>query len=77
MLTLFQDVVYNAYSYFFSARSSSASEADTMPVADRSLLLLLLLAIQSKQADDDPSAPSAYRLAFAGLRDPQGNWYRL
>ncbi|KAI9489961.1 Dymeclin [Zychaea mexicana] len=65
------NVVYNAYSYFFSSRQNSASDADTFPVADRSLLLMLLLATQSKILNDDETSgvASAYRLAFANLRD--------
>jgi hypothetical protein len=51
-------VVYSAYSYFFAGRSA-AGDADPLPVADRSLLLLLLLTTQSRQ----------YRNAIAGLRD--------
>ncbi|KAI8144795.1 Dymeclin [Fennellomyces sp. T-0311] len=64
-------VVYSAYNYFFSSRQSSASDADAFPVADRSLLLMLLLATQSKIWDYNASSgqSSAYRLAFSNLRD--------
>ncbi|KAI8086427.1 Dyggve-Melchior-Clausen syndrome protein-domain-containing protein [Halteromyces radiatus] len=41
------NVVYNAYNYFFTGRSSSA-DVDPLPVADRSLLLILLLSTQSQ-----------------------------
>ena len=68
------DVVYNAYSYFFSSRQSSTSDADTFPVAERSLLLMLLLATQSKIMNNDHTSgqASSYRLAFANLRDHHG-----
>ncbi|CAO3624492.1 unnamed protein product [Cunninghamella echinulata] len=51
-------VVYNAYNYFFAPRASG-TDVDPLPVADRSLLLILLLSTQSQQ----------YRKAIAGLRD--------
>ncbi|ORZ21308.1 Dymeclin [Absidia repens] len=51
-------VVYSAYSYFFAGRTS-AGDVDPLPVADRSLLLILLLSTQSRQ----------YRNSIAELRD--------
>ncbi|KAG0175177.1 hypothetical protein DFQ28_011210 [Apophysomyces sp. BC1034] len=72
-------VVYNAYSYFFSTRANYSTDADASPVADRSLLLLLLLGTQAKQTQDgrDPeegplSWADEYRNAFANLRDHHG-----
>lgn len=59
-------MVYNAYSYFFPGRSGSVSDTDIPPVADRSLLLLLLLAAQ-------PGPLSPFRVAFKSLRDHHGN----
>ncbi|CAO3644618.1 unnamed protein product [Cunninghamella blakesleeana] len=51
-------VVYSAYNYFFAPKASS-TDVDPLPVADRSLLLILLLSTQSNQ----------YRKAISGLRD--------
>ncbi|CAO3667070.1 unnamed protein product [Umbelopsis vinacea] len=76
------NVVYNAYSYFFSAKTSVASSPDAFPVADRSLLLLLLLSTQFKNGsaedgdrneEQDLQWASAYRQAIAeipGDQDP-------
>ncbi|KAF7729721.1 hypothetical protein EC973_003799 [Apophysomyces ossiformis] len=72
-------VVYSAYSYFFPARSNSLTDADALPVADRSLLLLLLLGTQAKQSLDGTHSPEGsllwaeeYRNAFGNLRDHHG-----
>lgn len=54
-------VVYSAYNYFFAPKASG-TDVDPLPVADRSLLLILLLSTQSNQ----------YRKAIAGLRDHHG-----
>jgi hypothetical protein len=82
LISFFIDVVYNAYSYFFSAKTSVASSPDAFPVADRSLLLLLLLSTQFKNGsaedgerneEQDLQWASAYRQAIAeipGDQDP-------
>jgi hypothetical protein len=80
-----KDVVYNAYTYFFSAKSNVASSPDAYPVADRSLLLLLLLSTQFKDgsseksgtegeaaADQDLQWACAYRQAIAEISGDQG-----
>ncbi|CAM0134719.1 unnamed protein product [Umbelopsis sp. WA50703] len=74
------NVVYNAYSYFFSGKGVSSS-ADTLPVADRSLLLLLLLSTQFKNGRDEQSEEDgdrdnllwadAYRHAIANISGDQ------
>ncbi|ORX54081.1 hypothetical protein DM01DRAFT_1335935 [Hesseltinella vesiculosa] len=53
-------MVFSAYNYLFASRSS-LSDTDTLPVADRSLLTILLLCTQSR----------LYRQAIACLRDLQ------
>lgn len=63
-------VMLSAYNYFFSSRTNSNSDADTMPVADRSLLLLLLLGTQSPL---DTEWVKSYRFAIANLSDHHGN----
>ncbi|KAH8551657.1 Dymeclin [Umbelopsis sp. PMI_123] len=78
------NVVYNAYTYFFSAKSNVASSPDAYPVADRSLLLLLLLSTQFKDgsseksgtegeaaADQDLQWACAYRQAIAEISGDQ------
>ncbi|KAI8073629.1 Dyggve-Melchior-Clausen syndrome protein-domain-containing protein [Thamnidium elegans] len=63
-------VMYTAYNYFFSSRMGSNSDADTMPVADRSLLLLLLLGSQSISKETENSKwIKLYRYAIANLND--------
>ncbi|KAI9346649.1 Dymeclin [Pilaira anomala] len=63
-------VMYTAYNYFFSSRSSSHPDADSMPVADRSLLLLLLLGSQSISKETENSKwIKSYRYAIANLND--------
>ncbi|KAJ2957739.1 hypothetical protein NQZ79_g6588 [Umbelopsis isabellina] len=74
------NVVYNAYSYFFSGKGVTSS-ADALPVADRSLLLLLLLSTQFKTGKDGELQESsnsdgllwadAYRLAIANISGDQ------
>jgi hypothetical protein len=82
----FKDVVYNAYTYFFSGKTNVASSADAFPVADRSLLLLLLLSTQFKDGsgergdtkgdaaseEQDLQWASAYRQAIAEISGDQG-----
>lgn len=67
-------VMYTAYNYFFSARPNASNpDADTMPVADRSLLLLLLLGSQSHSEKQDNSQwIKSYRFAIANLSDHHG-----
>ncbi|KAL1923654.1 uncharacterized protein VTP21DRAFT_8634 [Calcarisporiella thermophila] len=68
-------MVYSAVSYLFSAKSSSPSASDLHPVADRSALLLLLLAAQSRI---QPDGTSAYRAGISRLQDAHavsGNEY--
>ncbi|KAI9260057.1 Dyggve-Melchior-Clausen syndrome protein-domain-containing protein [Helicostylum pulchrum] len=63
-------VMYTAYNYFFSSRAGSSVDADTMPVADRSLLLLLLLGSQSISKETENSKwIKLYRYAIANLND--------
>ncbi|CAO3654552.1 unnamed protein product [Mucor fragilis] len=62
-------VMYTAYNYFFSGRSNANSDADTMPVADRSLLLLLLLGTQSGSEEKNAEWNKSYRFAIANLSD--------
>ncbi|OAD72299.1 hypothetical protein PHYBLDRAFT_78144 [Phycomyces blakesleeanus NRRL 1555(-)] len=74
-------VVYSAYNYFFS-RSGSGSDADAFPVADRSLLLLLLLGNQAKHyipvsKEGPPIWSSAYRNALSSLRDQNARYSDL
>jgi len=65
-------VMYTAYNYFFSGRSNASSDADTMPVADRSLLLLLLLGTQSGSEEKNAEWNKSYRFAIANLSDHHG-----
>lgn len=53
---------------------NSSPDADTMPVADRSLLLLLLLGTQSISSHDTEWVKS-YRFAIANLSDHHGNFF--
>ncbi|CAG8707440.1 28543_t:CDS:10, partial [Dentiscutata erythropus] len=62
------DVVYNAYSYLFPGRSSAALPADPPPIAERSLLILLLLASQWKMSGQDKNK---FREAIKSLKDAQ------
>lgn len=69
-------VMYTAYNYFFSSRAGSSADADTMPVADRSLLLLLLLGSQSISKETENSKwIKLYRYAIANLNDHHGKVY--
>ncbi|GAB5590100.1 hypothetical protein Unana1_05000 [Umbelopsis nana] len=74
------NVVYNAYSYFFSGKTNVASSPDAFPVADRSLLLLLLLSTQFKNGSGEDDSgnegqdlqwASAYRQAIAEIPGDQ------
>lgn len=65
-------VMYTAYNYFFSGRSNANSDADTMPVADRSLLLLLLLGTQPISEKRNTEWNESYRFAIANLSDHNG-----
>lgn len=82
-----KDVVYNAYNYFFSGKANAASSPDAFPVADRSLLLLLLLSTQFKDgsgerselqgdatSEQDVQWASAYRQAIAEVSGDQGTF---
>ncbi|KAI9011943.1 Dymeclin [Phycomyces nitens] len=74
-------VVYSAYNYFFS-RSGLSSDADAFPVADRSLLLLLLLGNQEKHyvpisKEGPPVFSSSYRNALSSLRDQNARYSDL
>ncbi|KAI8071187.1 Dymeclin [Gilbertella persicaria] len=60
-------VMYTAYNYFFSGRTNVLSDTDSIPVADRSLLLLLLLGTQP--LENDSKWMKAYRFALATLSD--------
>ncbi|CAO3606673.1 unnamed protein product [Mucor hiemalis] len=63
-------VMYTAYNYFFASRTSSSPDADSMPVADRSLLILLLLGTQPVYEDSDNKEwIKSYRFAIANLHD--------
>lgn len=61
-------VMYTAYNYFFS--SKGASSPNTVPVADLSLLLLLLLGFQSRQRYQ--VWVSGFRQAVSSLGDHRG-----
>lgn len=66
-------VMYTAYNYFFASRTSSSPDADSMPVADRSLLILLLLGTQPLSEDSDNKEwIKSYRFAIANLNDHHG-----
>lgn len=66
-------VMYTAYNYFFSSRINSNPDADIMPVADRSLLLLLLLGSQSISEETENSKwIKSYRFAISNLNDHHG-----
>ncbi|CAJ0638624.1 7573_t:CDS:2 [Entrophospora sp. SA101] len=71
MLSLLLDVVYNAYSYLFPSRSSAALPTDPSPIAERSLLILLLLASQSRILKD--GSINKFREAIKSLKDVQGS----
>ncbi|KAI7898688.1 Dymeclin [Cokeromyces recurvatus] len=60
-------VMHTAYNYFFAARANT-SYVDASPVADRSLLILLLLGSQPAKNDNSEWTKS-YRLAIANLSD--------
>ncbi|CAJ0822961.1 7804_t:CDS:2, partial [Entrophospora sp. SA101] len=64
-------VVYNAYSYLFPSRSSAALPTDPSPIAERSLLILLLLASQSRILKD--GSINKFREAIKSLKDVQGS----
>lgn len=65
-------VMYTAYNYFFAARANASNpDADTMPVADRSLLLLLLLGMQ-QVTEENKEWVKSYRFAIANLSDHHG-----
>ncbi|CAJ0841200.1 49_t:CDS:10, partial [Entrophospora sp. SA101] len=65
------NVVYNAYSYLFPSRSSAALPTDPSPIAERSLLILLLLASQSRILKD--GSINKFREAIKSLKDVQGS----
>lgn len=63
-------VMYTAYNYFFAPRANLSLDADSMPVADRSLLLLLLLGTQPiSEESDNKGWIKSYRFAIANLND--------
>ncbi|CAG8707753.1 24924_t:CDS:10 [Cetraspora pellucida] len=61
-------VVYNAYSYLFPGRSSASLLADPPPIAERSLLVLLLLASQLKKSGQ---GNNKFRESIKLLKDAQ------
>lgn len=67
-------VMYTAYNYFFSSsRTYSSPDSDSMPVADRSLLLLLLLGTQFVNENTNSSEwIKSYRFAISNLNDHHG-----
>lgn len=64
-------VMYTAYNYFFSSRPLSTLDPEAIPVADRSLLLLLLFGTQP-ESDLNQAWMKAYRFALANLSDHHG-----
>ncbi|KAF9581768.1 hypothetical protein BGW38_001099 [Lunasporangiospora selenospora] len=60
-------LVYNAYNYLFSKTGSSPS-SEPHPIADRSLLLLLLFHVQAK----GDSGWDGFRKAIRSIRDERG-----
>ncbi|RIA96059.1 Dymeclin [Glomus cerebriforme] len=62
-------VVYNAYSYLFPSRSSATLPSDPPPIAERSLLILLLLSVQCRVPDEKAKN---FREGIRSLRDAQG-----
>ncbi|RHZ66600.1 hypothetical protein Glove_306g9 [Diversispora epigaea] len=63
-------VVYNAYSYLFPGRSTATLPSDPLPVAERSLLILLLLAAQWKIPGQKYNK---FREGIKSLKDSQGS----
>ncbi|KAI9481667.1 MAG: Dymeclin [Benjaminiella poitrasii] len=61
-------VMHSAYNYFFASRASTTSQTSSVPVADRSLLLLILIGSQPVQSQTDEWNKS-YRSAIANLSD--------
>src|SRR5947207_10850710 len=62
-------VVYNAYSYLFPSRSSATLPSDPPPIAERSLLILLLLSVQCRIPDEKAKS---FREGIRSLKDAQG-----
>ena len=62
-------VVYNAYSYLFPSRSSATLPSDPPPIAERSLLILLLLSVQCRASDEKAKS---FREGIRSLKDAQG-----
>ncbi|KAI8980531.1 Dymeclin [Pilobolus umbonatus] len=60
------NVMFTAYNYFFATRHNSHSDIDITPVSDRSLLLLLLLGMQSSVYTE---WRKSFRSAIASLND--------
>ncbi|CAG8611385.1 12604_t:CDS:10, partial [Ambispora leptoticha] len=63
------NVVYNAYSYLFAVKSPTVSSFDPHPIAERSLLILLLLTAQSSVSNE---SKSHFRIGISHLKDEQG-----
>ncbi|CAI2174287.1 5797_t:CDS:10 [Funneliformis geosporum] len=62
-------VVYNAYTYLFPSRSSATLPSDPPPIAERSLLMLLLLSVQCRIPDEKTKN---FREGIRSLKDAQG-----
>ncbi|CAG8474972.1 4124_t:CDS:10 [Ambispora gerdemannii] len=63
------NVVYNAYSFLFATKQPTVSSFDPHPVAERSLLILLLLTAQSCASNE---SKSHFRIGISHLKDEQG-----
>lgn len=61
-------IVYSAYSYLF-AKAGSSPSSEAHPIADRSILLLLLLLSQAKSNPDF----DIFRKSIHRIRDERGN----
>ncbi|KAF8937787.1 hypothetical protein BGZ58_002148 [Dissophora ornata] len=61
-------VVYSAYSYLF-AKAGSSPSSEAHPIADRSILVLLLL---HSQAKGNPNW-EAFKMSMRGIRDERGS----
>ncbi|CAI2172229.1 14254_t:CDS:10 [Funneliformis geosporum] len=61
-------VVYNAYTYLFPSRSSATLPSDPPPIAERSLLMLLLLSVQCRIPDEKTKN---FREGIRSLKDAQ------
>ncbi len=64
-------VVYNAYTYLFPSRSSATLPSDPPPIAEKSLLILLLLSVQCRTPNE---RAKNFREGIRSLKDAQGSW---